>query len=217
VAFLDDDDNALPGWLQATADVFATAPPRVGYAWCGVRDVQAMPDGTRITLRERRWEHFRDSEPPAMAPNVLATGYGLVVRACCFDHVGLFDESLRACVDVDFLLRLALRFDYAVVPEILIEVSHHELGQLTDPSRQRAEAYERILEKHGQPLSHLPALRLSLQRKLALLRYQTGERSRGRRALLAALGGPDRLGTLRRLVAYELGRGGARTRREARR
>lgn len=204
VALLDDDDEYLPGFLQATHEALASPPDAVGFSWCGARIVRDLPDGSERLVRERRWERFQDGAGRLDPPHVLATGYGLAVRADCFASIGGFDEGLRACVDVDFLLRLGARFDFRLIPEVLVKCHQHAGDRLTDRTPERAEAYRRILEAHAERLESLPVLRVSIERKLAAICYHLGRRAEGRRTLIRALRGPGRPGTIKFLAALEI-------------
>jgi glycosyltransferase involved in cell wall biosynthesis len=190
IAFLDDDDEYLPTFLEQVETAFAAALPEVGFGWCGVLMVRDVQDGQEVvsetlwrpsfSTREEAYLHFLGSRR-------IGTNCGLTVRSSCFDSVGLFDESLRKAEDTDLLIRMAREFEFLVVPATLVKVHVHAGSRLTTYDRQMAEAYERILEKHKKTLLAHPSLRAKLQYKTGWLSYHAGNKIRGRRLLLAAI------------------------------
>jgi len=57
---------------------------------------------------------------------VSFAGYSLVCDLCCFEQVGYYDETKRHTEDADMLLRLARRFPFVRVPQMLTLAREHD-------------------------------------------------------------------------------------------
>jgi glycosyltransferase involved in cell wall biosynthesis len=138
LAFLDDDDAWLPGYIgaalsRADADLVLTARWDIGED--GVRRPGKAP---LPHFDERAW----------LRRNLGGTGSTTVVRRPLFLAIGGYDERLRAGEDRDFILR-AMRAGarYAAVPERLVD--HHDEGpRLTLRARAILPGRLRFLAKH---------------------------------------------------------------------
>lgn len=140
LAFLDSDDEWLPGKLKAQlaflekhAEVAVCATSHVFCRRDGVRrDVRVgNPADWRVALHAGQWFHG------ASTP---------VVRREVLDSVGVQDESLRVLEDWDWMLRIAQRRGIHVLPEPLAVI--HENGP-SDAGFTKL-ATERFLAKHGE-------------------------------------------------------------------
>jgi glycosyltransferase involved in cell wall biosynthesis len=191
VTFLDDDDEMLPGFLAAMRSALATAPPNVGFAWCGVQWANDSGNGDERILREEVWNPEFGSREAAyqgfLRHRRIGTNCGLTIRRSAFQELGGFDETLRAAVDTDLLIRAAQRYDFAVVPQVYIKVHLHENGHVRRDTRARAETYDRIVEKHKAALQQAPAIAAALFYKAGWLHYHAGDKAGGRKQMLRAL------------------------------
>jgi hypothetical protein len=99
------------------------------------------------------------------------------------DEVGGFDESLRATEDRDLWLRIALRYEVALVPTLIAYYRTSPSSMSTDPGRM-LKAQLRFVEKHyGAP----GCGRLARQIALARIYKQHAEALGSRGQLGAAL------------------------------
>lgn len=112
VAFLDSDDEWLPGKLAAQVARFRSAGPRLGLVYTGFESLAA--DGSRTVHRARHkgWI-YRD----LLARNVV-TGCGSTAMAsrAALELVGGFDPALAANEDYDLVLRITRFFEADCVP-----------------------------------------------------------------------------------------------------
>lgn len=107
VAFLDSDDEWLPGKLADQVECFARGSPRLGLVYTGVDWIAA--DGTRgVHTAEHRGWIYRD----LLARNVV-TGCGTtsMFQRTALELVGGFDPALPANEDYDLVLRVARFFE----------------------------------------------------------------------------------------------------------
>lgn len=122
IAFLDADDIWFEHKLAKQLQALRSAGSRAGLCYCGYveiddagnrRNNQSCPTISGNVLRRLcGW-------------NFVGNGSSLLVRREALDVIGGFDPSLRdrgaqGCEDYDLLLRLADRYEFAVVPEILV-------------------------------------------------------------------------------------------------
>jgi glycosyltransferase involved in cell wall biosynthesis len=206
ISILDDDDEYFPTLLEKTHLFFQNAPSRIGFVWTGVLGVEDAPDGE--TLRyERVWPaDIQPKDAAYVAATTIGNGFGLTMRRGCVDAVGLYNESFRVCDDTEYLFRLAKRFDFATIPEILVKIHHHENGQLThrDNDELRLELHERILTENADFVAPYPGLYDVHYRRVAEMSYSLNMRKKGRQILLKlAKNRPMRPSLLIDFVCYE--------------
>lgn len=103
IAFLDSDDEWLPGKLDAQLKALAQAGEFIGGCLTGA--VQVSEDGQEFAMRD--WS----DRLPITEINILSRGCGLamgttfLVRRQVYDVVGYYDETLPLMVDLDWLCR----------------------------------------------------------------------------------------------------------------
>lgn len=191
VSLLDDDDEYLPRFLEATLRRFERGDG-LGFTWCGITMVHDTPDGEKV-VRERLWRLRFDTPARVrgsrLAASRIGTGFGLTVRRDCFEEVGLFDESLLI-EDTDLLLRLlahGVRFD--AVPEVLVKIHRHAGPKLSrrvlEPEHLREQ--EQLLERYAGFLESHPEIAANLQDTLCNRFYWKGDRQRAHRLLAERL------------------------------
>jgi len=115
VAFLDDDDAWRPDMLRRLVDALVSHGEEAAAAECGY---DLWEDG-RVTFRYVP-DPGRDLrrmliERPALQPSTV------LVRRSALEELGGFDEELQRTEDWELWIRLADRYDVAVVPEVLVD------------------------------------------------------------------------------------------------
>jgi glycosyltransferase involved in cell wall biosynthesis len=127
VAFLDADDEWLPQKL-ARQVAFLKQNPTIGLvcSLCSVRAPGAQRVGMFPTIdapHTGRLFHRLIRKCFIFTPTV-------VVRRSCLDDVGLFNESLLTSEDFNLWLRIAARWNIALLPEVLA-ITHKHSGSLS--------------------------------------------------------------------------------------
>ena len=116
IAFLDADDLWHPLKLEKQVDALE-ANPKVGlvYTWVLLIDEQDNP-------LEDVWKtsHEGDVWETLIEGNMIACGSVPMVRSACIESIGLFETFAFACEDWDFWLRIAARYPFKVIKEILV-------------------------------------------------------------------------------------------------
>ncbi len=163
ISLLDSDDEYLPTFLERTRATLAPTDSRVGFCWAGTRKASTSDlNGLHVEVARRRlwsptfpsrhdaWRHCLTRNAP------WGTNNGVTFKAFVFEKSGLFDESLRACEDVDLLVRLMRDFDFAVIPEYLVIV-HEDAPQRVDGNRlNQANAWAWMYRKYREDIKGDP-------------------------------------------------------------
>jgi glycosyltransferase involved in cell wall biosynthesis len=152
VAFQDSDDEWLPAKLTRHHERLENADPRIVVSYCAMvildQDLEAPNGPQRSSVRplatSGRWagdisrEILRDS---------LVSTQMLVVRRDIALETGGFDESLRALVDWEWMIRLSRRglVDFIAEPLVIQRFSANSITH--DPAR-RVRARAQIYDKH---------------------------------------------------------------------
>jgi GT2 family glycosyltransferase len=143
IAHVDAHDVILPGALSRLARV-VLQDERVGQAYCDFFPIAS--DGSASPAEVTRWrEFFATHRAPPIDYCYELVVHGMVVshlrtyRRSVFETVGGFNESLPWAVDYEMALRVAQRFSFAHVPEMLYGRRVHEGGV---SQRLRAKAWQ---------------------------------------------------------------------------
>lgn len=175
IAFLDADDVWLPPKLEKQMAAFDGNPaPDVVYCAFTLVDVQGHPLPTA-------WdgEQLRPSlHEELMYRNVIAgSGSSVLLRSRCFDSVGMFDENLQACEDIDMWRRLALGHRFFFLNEPLVHVRRHP-GNMQSNFARMASSWEGYIAKMKrdtlpQYRHHLPHVSRKTYCSLALAAHRS--------------------------------------------
>ena len=123
IAFVDADNEIVPGWLEAA--VAAMADPRVGMAGA---PSQAPPRGTWVQQTyDALRRHPRQVEPIEWLPTA-----NMVVRREVFQATGGFDEALETCEDVDLCVKVLARGWQVIAVPGMKSVHHGDPARLSD-------------------------------------------------------------------------------------
>lgn len=134
VAFLDDDDEFLGSFLEATYATLRADHVARHVSFCGVQWVDDSPArGKEALPRALEFQTHYPNERSLLETFLsIGTGYGLCISAKCFQEVGLFNEDLRTTEDTELFLRIADRgFLPSVTPGIHVLIHDHEGERLT--------------------------------------------------------------------------------------
>lgn len=115
-AFLDADDNYLPGKISRSVEALS---PKHRYGKLGlVYSDEVVTDATT----GRRWRRFRESFSLDRIVRYNCVGGNFVVKKAVIESVGGFDESMKVAEDYDLARRAAEKFVLLHIPEPLVYV-----------------------------------------------------------------------------------------------
>lgn len=197
LAFLDDDDTWRPHKLRRQLDVLQRQPADV----CGVECGFDFWDGSKHVWRVLPEPGVHDLSRPLLRHHCLVPTT-FVLRRVAFDAVDGFDESLVRCEDWDLWVRLADRYQFAMLGEVHADRQHHA----KDPSVELP-AYRQLLDLLDPRIRRLPPTEQRQVRafhsfQLGLRLAACGHSAQGRRLMLAAWrSDPRNLGWLVHAVA----------------
>lgn len=201
VAFLDDDDEYLPGYLEAVVERFRSGADVV---WTGVERVFEQEDGSARVVQQV----WPENTALVTALAQLNMSCGLCVRREALNRSGLFDEALRVSEDIDLLLRLGANGAlFGCVPRPLIRVHIHRAVSLSRSSRhaEKAECTARMIEKNRSFLEAHPALWMHFHDMLAGDYYRAQRRDRAHHVIADMLRRqPWRIRTWEKWLRFEL-------------
>ena len=177
LAFLDSDDEWLPGKLAAQRDALEQAPDR---RICHTEEIWVR-NGRRVNPMKK---HAKEGGRIFLhcLPLCVISPSSVLIHRSLFDEVGTFDETLPACEDYDLWLRICARHPVAFVhqPQIVKYGGHAD--QLSrrhwGMDRFRVRALEGILAWQGLPDEYRAAATEILRQKAEILAQ--GALKRGR-------------------------------------
>jgi glycosyltransferase involved in cell wall biosynthesis len=147
VAFCDDDDEWLPGKLQAQVDLLDSHPEAALVA-CGILVNFRGRDSVRLAPREPvTMQHLLRDRVMEVNPCTA-----LIRRTTMVDVIGLVDEQIPGGYgeDYEWLLRAAAVGPIPSVPAPLVRVNWHEASFFADRYRTIIAALHYVTEKHPQ-------------------------------------------------------------------
>lgn len=175
IAFLDSDDEWLPGKLEAQVARFRDAPDSVGLVYSG--SITRYDDGKENVFQpEHRGDVFRE----ILLKNITDTGSASVmVRRNVLRVVGFFDERIPAMEDYDYWIRAARFYDFDFVDEPLVR--YHETQRSDRRSlipESDATARRHLFEKYRSSLKEygLTHKFLMISARRMLQRYRQADR-----------------------------------------
>lgn len=182
IAFLDSDDEWYGDKLEKQTAKMASLPEEYGVVYCGFHYVQGGTGRVLDTVTPRQRGDVREvilrqcflSNPTALA------------RRRCFEACGMFDESLPSCQDWELWIRVARKYRFDFVDEVLAAVSVHG-DQISSDLGAKIAARERILDTYRRDLEALPDVYGWQLKRQGLLYCLAGDGRTGRRYFARSL------------------------------
>lgn len=144
IAFLDSDDLWLPTKIEKQVQVLDEKPD-VGLVYAGVEfvDMNGNPYPGKIcwdALERKRQSLYED----LMTDNIIGAPSTVMVRRFCLSKVGLFDESMVTCEDLDLWRRLAQHCEFHKIDLPLVKFRIH-IENTQGKFSMMAKGYETII------------------------------------------------------------------------
>jgi len=176
VAFLDDDDQWLPGKLSRCLGILDDAGVEV-VTHRTVFDRRQINRPSSVRIEADPLTRFGLDQTPHLD--------GLVVGAWLAKEVG-FDESFDAAQDVDFVIELARRSPFAMVDDALALRGPDSGGTAVGLDR-RISGRQLLRTKHADVLYRDPASRAFYHVRLGHLYRRSGDRPRALASFATAI------------------------------
>lgn len=150
IAFLDDDDEWLPGKLSLQVSEFDRAGSSTGLVYSGMEVVDSAGN-RRIVAARRKGNILKDM----LVRNQLhGGGSNVLIRSTVPHTVGYFDESLEAIEDYDYWVRICAAYEVGCVEAPLIRYYDDRTGSAAADARRSTKwlanvrAREDLFRKH---------------------------------------------------------------------
>lgn len=188
IAFLDADDIWMPTKLERESH-FLDTHHEVGAVYSDWEFFGSKKEGHTIGSVEypftRGWvlKKFFIKCPVSYS--------SIMIRRICFDKVGLFDETLKQCEDVDISLRIARYFQIDFIKEPLSGYRYHEKNmhlEIIENCEEFVKVLSKCMEDNRKELSDedykemLTYYQRSI-RAIGIAHVQVGEYKQGRKYL----------------------------------
>jgi LmbE family N-acetylglucosaminyl deacetylase/glycosyltransferase involved in cell wall biosynthesis len=157
VAFLDDDDLALPEHLATLAGLVDGTGVRVAYTDAAVAIYELDPERGWHCV-ERRLPYSRDFDPDVLLVDNYIPFNTLLIERRLLAEAGPFDRSLPFFEDWDLLIRLAALAPFHHLARVTCEYRHfrdrgdHVFGERPGGRADFLEVKARVLAKHAERL-----------------------------------------------------------------
>jgi glycosyltransferase involved in cell wall biosynthesis len=152
VGFLDDDDAWHPTKLELQLARFDASGPGVALVYCRARVVE---HGAEVPSVRRSSPAAHDLRA-LLKRNVVGSTSCVLCRRTALLAIGSFDESLPAKQDIDLYVRMAQRFEFALVDEPLVTLHHHAQGRIGKDLQGAIRAHEIFHAKHWALIEPYP-------------------------------------------------------------
>jgi glycosyltransferase involved in cell wall biosynthesis len=116
IAFLDSDDEWLPGKLRAQLDFFEQNP---NLRICQTEEIW-IRNGQRVNPMKKHKKYGGQIFEQCL-PLCIVSPSAVMMHRTLFDEVGFFDEALPACEDYDLWLRIASRYPIGLIDQPYIK------------------------------------------------------------------------------------------------
>jgi len=184
IAFIDDDDRWLPLKLERQVEYFESLSDKYAVVHSGMKH---FGDGGKV--RTDPVAQTGDIFPEILSQNEIGFS-STMVRRESIEEVGGFDPELPRAVDWDLWIRLAKRYKFEGIDQVLVHRHVQEDSITADPDHSIT-AREMIREKYRDTYQKHPAAATQLAKDIAEQRafeaLQAGDRLEALRYRLRAL------------------------------
>ena len=144
IAFLDSDDEWLPGKLEKQIDVFQKSSNDVGMVYAGWRWIREK-DGKII--QDKIPAHRGNLHQLLLSVDCIGSMSIPLIKTALLRSIGGFDENLPARQDWDLWLRLSKVCKFDFVPEVLVYYHVHPQS-ISGNTLNKIRGTEIVLEKY---------------------------------------------------------------------
>ena len=182
IAFLDDDDEWLPEKLELQVSVMEKSEPGIGAVHTGYWRI--LTDTGEVRESDARKEG--DLWGEFLFGNNLVHPSSILLRASCFERLGVFDVSITTGLDYDMWLRVSKEYKFAAINKPLLKVREHG-DRLSSNLELQIQGQTKFFEKWGK---WIEADEKNYSRwfvRLGIMYSLTGQQNEGRKAYMKAM------------------------------
>jgi glycosyltransferase involved in cell wall biosynthesis len=186
IVFLDDDDRLTPDFLCHVYEAFRTMPPSVAFAVPAQSAFrESENEDVLIYEDESGYSTTTILTGHCYLQNMIGSGTGLIVRTRAARAIGGFSPEWWVAQDRYFMVQLATKWDFAIIPQARHLLNNHGESHQTKKLTRQAEAQERIGDLNE--LRSFPHTRDLHYRWGGRIYYALKQNQDGRRCLFKAL------------------------------
>ena len=156
IGFLDDDDEWLPEKLEKQIKLFSSSPDKkLGFVACDYLEINSNTGAVfRYNIPK-----YKNAFKTLLKSTSLCNSSNTIVKRNVLDDVGFFDENLEVGEDRDMWIRIAQKYDFDFVPELLFRYYIHQNNiTKTTSNLRKTKDEERIIEKYKDIYTKFPKL-----------------------------------------------------------
>jgi len=182
IAFLDDDDEWLPGKLENQVDLLERSTDKLGVAYTGVNCID-MKHGNLVKISVPQYRGYILNN--LLYDNFVTTST-TVVKKTCFEKVGLFDPEFGYAEDYDMWIRIATEFEFDFIARPMINYGLH-LDKISMNYNTAIKGLERLIIKYERLFSGNKSAYANQLFAIGVFYCYSGNTHRGRQVLKKAL------------------------------
>lgn len=188
LVYLDDDDRFEKNYLEQVYAALLDAPATVGFAIPGNRMYLVTPTGNslqKITNYGYKMPMHFSGQRFIQQPQGGSSG--LIVRITAAHEVGDWRTDFDTVGDTEYMLRLAAKWDYMIIPDATLEIYNLPGEQITKNRFEIGRSNELIGDIHADKFKAFPISRSNFYLKSATMYLSIDDYRDGSRVLWKAL------------------------------
>lgn len=182
IAFLDDDDEWMLDKLEKQLNIIENSSKSLGCVYTGCNFVFTDDKSlNQVTVPRYRNKILKE----LLLDNFIVTSSTLL-KAECFEKVGMFDESIPFAEDYDMWIRIAQEYEFDFVRSPMINYRIHR-NSISSNNKATIIGLERLLKKHEKLFLQNKEAYSNHLLRIGVANCYTGNMKAGREALIKAL------------------------------
>ena len=180
ISFLDDDDEWFPKKLEKQIEKFKTCSDKIGVVYTGYQTIY------KGTVKYITTPIYKGDLSTISLLNCPVGSPTPLIKKEVLNQIGLYDDDMPSCQDWDLWLRIAQKFEFDYVPEILANYHIHGMQISTDLTN-KINGRKIILKKHFDIISKNKNILSKHYSRLGSLLAFNNDCSNGRRYFIKSI------------------------------
>jgi len=197
IAFLDDDDEYMPDFLEKNYLAFNN---NIDFTWCGIR--QIINKNKKVFYTDKQW-NITTASSFFSQPGL----YGLVITNNIYKKLGGFDEMLTVSEDKEFIIRLiSHKCNFYPINKVLLKIHRHSGYHLSKHTniKIRLENEIYLFEKHMKFIESQKNIFLAQKDCLLSYFYRTNDYSMARKIFYEIMKKSPYIKSVEKFIRFEI-------------